>query len=377
MKQLVDPLLKITLTSAMFFNCVGSYARDGYLDILDASYIPNEKTYIGITNMPRLINQGAAGICYAATAAVLIDESYCSRKNIEDCKNLPDKKRASVLDITRFSMDLRDKKTKQGDKIDISDKFNYEGLYFGANGAFVSQLLTNTGSVTHEACAPLSQTLSQNPDAYLAQKEEFAMWDDFKNTYLKYKKTGKDAASYASQEAERLKAQYPLKAPVDQIIEGFSLDTYEKFLDKLLIPEDCWDIKHQVKIPFDMDYYPKRDLDNKKIKINYQSAINKIKEILISKHPIGVGYCSQNPLKAKTMSECGSLSHSAVIHGYRQSCNRKNQCVEELQIQNSWGEEWQRSHNNGWVVAKKFIDRTYYQPQMLFWFHEPPQRYRW
>ena len=62
--------------------------------------------------------------------------------------------------------------------------------------------------------------------------------------------------------------------------------------------------------------------------------------------------------------------HALVITGIRKMCNIKGNCVQSLKLQNSWGIAWQKAHDDGWVDAKIFLDRTFYEPFSISWFQK-------
>ena len=57
--------------------------------------------------------------------------------------------------------------------------------------------------------------------------------------------------------------------------------------------------------------------------------------------------------------ECKSV-HSVVISGYKKVCTKDSKpvCKDVFKIHNSWGAEWQRMNNDGWVDADAFTQNT-------------------
>lgn len=323
--------------------------------------------------MPPLINQGSAGICYAAVASVMLNQAKCTEEGITDCKRMPDSKRFSTLDLTRFNRDLRKEHSDaklNPDEIDISDRFNYEGLSLnnGSAGALILYRALRANTSIKESCAPLSQTLSKNNNIRIARQEEMAMWEEIKATYSSYLSKGPQKSEFAKSAADHLKERYNFVASTEDIYNGFAEGSYEKFIDRLLIPDNCWDFKNFVSLKgrWEVKIFPESTTSN------FPNTIKKIKSILLQQRPISVSYCLQptqnhNNFKSCISKDDSSNGHEAVIYGYRRSCKSKNNCVDELRIQNSWGDLWQKMHNDGWVDAKKLLDRTYYERQSLSW----------
>lgn len=84
---------------------------------------------------------------------------------------------------------------------------------------------------------------------------------------------------------------------------------------------------------------------------------DKIKEVLKSGKPVlypGMCVISESPEKCNKGG-----GHSLVISGYKKVCDaNKANCKELLKIHNSWGKEWQRKNNDGWVEADPIIQNV-------------------
>lgn len=342
-----------------------------------------------VVNMPRVLSQDEAGICYAFTAKVLFDHANCVSRGIKECAADSNDKTASVLDIVRFRSDLVEQyneeikrknveRKKKGlpplepikaDDIDQTDRFNYEGLSLDSGGdtAYALQNMLKVGSVAKESCAPFDQMVSQLQDPYQAKAVNDKMWADFKKQFEAVRSGKLDA----NQATKRLKADYCLKTPEADILAAFGEEAYDKFLDKLLVPDQCWDIKNSTSLKGDwgMDIFPRKDTP--KGDRNYKNALNKIKGSLGSGQPVGIQFCSEEPLKTKNIKGCAQgFGHSVVISGYQRMCDAKNVCKDVVKVQNSWGKSWQEQNNDGWVDAKVLLDRTFYEPQSLVWLRQ-------
>lgn len=348
-----------------------SWAAFG-LNPFGPEYKPQAGTVLQVTNMPRVRTQDSIGLCYSFVASTMIDEANCYANKVADCSSVPDADKASPLDMARYAQELPA-------DADDTDRFNYEGLQEGGsavfalyNGAFRTQ------SIVRESCAPFDQVVSRIEDPHQAQQVELAMWKKFENTYNAYKRKQKECAQcaieYATAAADDIKQNFNIKASNQEILKAFAEDTYGKFLDKVLVPDQCWDLKNNMSLKgkWNLEVYPPAQEG----KSNYAKTLAKIKEVLGKKRPLTLEFCTQAPLAVKSQKECGDImkdgqrvgeGHGVIIKGYRRVCNSKNQCYDALQVHNSWGESWQKNNDDGWVDAKELLDRSFYEPTTLSW----------
>lgn len=353
-----------------------SWAAFG-LNPFGPEFKPQENTLAQITNMPRVRTQDSIGLCGAMVAATIIDEANCVYKKVENCAAVPDKDKTSPLDMSRYFQGPANGK-------DDTDPFNYEGLLMGGSPALaIYQSGIRARTTIRESCAPFDQVVAGVKDPQQARDLELAMWKKFENSFNNIKREEKKCAQcaieMATATAKDIKENYKIKASNEEILRAFAEGTYEKFLDKLLVPEECWDPKQMIGLrgKWNFNIYPEKDAG----KSNYEKTIAKIKEVLGKKRPLSFSYCAQEPLKAKTIDACQGPSsnpadlgggHALVIKGYRRVCNSKNQCYDAVQVHNSWGESWQNSNDDGWVDARALLDRSFYEPGRLTWL-EPKQ----
>lgn len=341
------------------------------LNPVGGDYKPQEGSQLQVTNMPKVRTQDSIGICYSFVASTLIDEANCVANKISNCASMSDELKASPLDMARYSQNLPS-------DADDTDRFNYEGLSEGGSAPFA---LYNSAfrvqSVVKESCAPFDQVVAKIKDPARAQQIELEMWQKLKNAFNAYKRKEKECAQcaleMATATANDIKQNFNLKASNQEILKAFAENSYSKFLDKILVPDKCWDLENQIRLKGNWSIltYPQTDK-----KSNYDDAIKKIKEVLSKKRPLGLGFCTQTPLKVRSTDECGKImkngepsgeGHAIVIKGYRRVCNSQNKCYDALQVQNSWGESWQNSNADGWVDAKELLDRSFYEPGSLVW----------
>lgn len=352
------------------------FAADG-LNPFKFQYAVEPGTQAQVTNMPRVRSQDSFGICYAFAASVLFDEANCVRKEMPDCASTSDNDKVSPVDLARYSVNL------DRNEYDISDRDSYEGLKEGGSAALA---LYNARTVQHsasEACAPFDQLVSRSQSPKEAQKIELAMWKRFQDSYEAYKKKSKECAAcgleYATAKSQELKDQFNLRTSNQEILQAFAQETYEKFLDRLLVPEECWEFKKGLSLlgGWDIKTYPQLGE-----KSDYNKMLAMIKKNLANKRPMAFALCTQDPLTVKSIKECNEATnasgtitgfgHEVVIKGYRRVCKvnagkTTKECYDAVQVQNSWGQSWQNENDDGWVDAKQFLDRSFYEKQTLTW----------
>lgn len=359
-----------TFIFGLFFS-MDVFAAYG-LEPVPQDLLKDSSGVLNVPNMPKVRTQDTLGICYSFVAATLLNEANCVAKKTPDCSKVPDTELISPLDAARFS-------AKLDEDADQSDRFNYEGLSEGGSGALTVYNALRAQAMVKESCAPFDQVVSKAKDPVEAQKLELSMWKKFKDSYESYKKKSKECANcgleYATAKSEELRENFNLKATNQDVLDAFAQETYAKFLDKLLVPDHCWDFKNQlsVKGSWSVKQFPEGGK-----KSDYNNTITKIKEVLGKKRPMSLGFCAQNPkVTVKSVKACGEIrdaagnvagaGHEVVIKGYRKVCKSDGSCYEALQVQNSWGESWQNSNSDGWVDARVLLDRSFYESGALTW----------
>ncbi|MNH14364.1 hypothetical protein D3C79_739550 [compost metagenome] len=253
--------------------------------------------------------------------------------------------------------------------IDVTDRFNYEGLNWnGGDTAWVLQHALMTGSVVLDKCAPFDQLVSQGGDLEQVMRDDIKFWKYISSLYQKVN-TGKKKASDAVQE---LMASKRFITPQGDMEYAFEDKSYSGFLDKLLVPDKCWDGRYQAKLKGDwaLDTWPKKgQLKGVPIPKRYTLGVAVIKELLAKKVPVALQFCAQPSLTAKNIKTCNKAGHSVVLTGFRQICDSRQVCRDSFKVHNSWGETWQKLNDDGWIDARKLLDRTFYEAQTLTWMY--------
>lgn len=356
----------------LFLLCHQVFAALG-MDPVPRDLLADKSTVIEVGSMPRVRSQDTFGICYSFVAATLLDQANCVTKGVESCSSVPDSEKNSPLDMARYGSFL-----SAHSGLDSTDRFSYMGINEGGSVAVALYNALEVNATVKESCAPFDHVVAKAQSPLEVQKLEQAMWKKFRDSYESYQKKIKECANcgleYATAKAQELRENYNLKTTNKDILQAFAQDTYGKFLDRLLIPEECWESENNLtaKGKWEVKEYPQKGK-----KSDYASTISQIKELLTKRRPVSVGFCAQEKVSVKSIAECGSIkdgsgnisgaNHAVIIKGYRKVCRSANDCYEALQIQNSWGESWQTANSDGWVDAKTLLDRSFYEWGALTW----------
>lgn len=313
-----------------------------------------------VSNMAPVKSQDSLGICYSFAAATVIDTVRCKATGV-NCQSLPAEKSASTLDLARFgiSSDM-DPSVHSADSI-----YGFNGIYEGGSPFNVLHRLLRTKSYASEKCAPFDQIVNKSTSHAQNLQMLNASWGRLKQSYSKYKSKEKScptcAADFASTAIDDIRQDFDLKANNTQALKAFAEESYEKFLDKLLVPEECHNPRKMLRFGSGLkaEYFPKENQSN-----YFNETIAVIKNVLKADLPLTLGFCLDEPFSG--MAKCQN-AHAVVVTGYRKFCKGPNNCREALKIQNSWGQQWQKDNDDGWVDAKDILDRSSYNQGMVSW----------
>ncbi|MCY1392132.1 hypothetical protein D9M71_69930 [compost metagenome] len=351
---------------------------EGTFELIPREYRARPDSILQIDNMPRVRSQGGLGFCYSFVAATLIDEANCSARNVANCAAVPDSEKASVLDLARFGR-------KPADNADRAQRLSYSGLRYGGNpeeSLYNGAIRAN--AIVRESCAPFerltSDIRSRRVATILDIRNISAIEKAYRRVHPQVARCGNCAAVAIDHAIHEIRRRYDLAVSDRGLAAAFEQDSYSKFLDRLLIPEACRTPDNFMRLVggWQIANYPDR-LDGKS---EYYRLLAKIREVLASKRPLGINFCAEDNLRATSMKSCGKISvngrasgygHTAVITGYRLVCTKEGRCRDSLQIVNSWGEAWQAANDGGWIGARPLLDRTFYEPEAIFWL-EPAAR---
>lgn len=359
---------RFTFTLAFAFS-LNAHAQIYGFSSLPAEYNQGNSEVI-VKNMPPVRSQDSIGICYAFSAAALLEHSICKEEKL-DCSKISDSQRPSVLDLSRYAS-IPDATGKDaGDPNSYSKSIPDEMTF----GLVVLDSVFQTTTVSKESCAPFDHLVSkaQTPSAQSAT--ESAMWKHFESSYNNYKKKfakcEKCALDEATTTANELISNYNLKTTNTEILKAFAAKTFNEFLYQALVPSKCHRAAGRLSLFFgdkQLKSWPAKNGS----KTDYGKTIDKIKSVLSNDQPVMVNrFCTAKPATTecvhKTTNGDVAGGHSFVITGYRKLCNNSGKCKEALKVHNSWGQTWQDQNNDGWVDAAVLLEQTMYRHDSFAW----------
>jgi len=174
---------------------------------------------------------------------------------------------------------------------------------------------------------------------------------DLETMYNNKDKTEAGAAVCETCLLEQVNKTINSQANIDLIKEALKDKSFGEFLYTLTIG-NCEFIEFEPKP--EVGYFPQNKEEGKREKL-----LPKIKEVLATDNPVNIdGVCV---LRDEATGVCKG-KHSFVISGYKELCpDNKKECSPEerrylVKVHNSWGEDWQKDHNDGWVDAMPIIE---------------------
>ncbi|MFS4459479.1 hypothetical protein [Bdellovibrio sp. HCB2-146] len=305
-----------------------------------------------IANMPRVRSQDSLPICDSFSSATVLQYQICKINKIDNCAGV-----SRDLEISPLST-LAWTHTDKG--AGVHETRNHQNLNFYANAGGATDALSNSSksfTFISDACFPIDQlanSFGDNADDRIRNVVE-----KIEKEYMRAKTESgycEDCLKGAALEMGITTSLEDLRSKVSASKEQD--DTPAEFLYRLML-KGC--TKGQISLrpsktpKFNM-FPPSKD--------SYTGLINKIKEVLSSKNPLTFdGVCLQYEGK-----KCVK-GHSVVISGYRKVCKQnsdcKTECREVLKVQNSWGADWQKQNDDGWVDAKSLLSYVTDNPDLM------------
>ena len=265
--------------------------------------------------------------------------------------------RSSPFDLARYG-DIKDDDPNQKSASSF-------GIGKGGWGASALQRVQEVAKYyVTEQCAPFSQIVNKSTSYEQNVKLLEGSWNRLHNLYDSYKKK-QDCPTCLTEitatAKDKISQDFDLKASNEQILKAFAEDTYEKFLDKLLIPEQCRDPKKMMIVSTNLKThsFPPDNTTS-----NFSDASKILIDTLKKDIPVQMGFCMDDQFQS--YKNCKN-AHSVVISGFRKFCKSPDDCRISLKVQNSWGQQWQDKNDGGWVDAKTILDRTSYSQNTLSW----------
>lgn len=315
-----------------------------------------------VPNMPAIRDQHQAPLCYTYAAAVLIEHAICREDHL-DCKALSSERRPSVLDLSKFAVDVK----TIGRGIAPTDAREYPKTIVTTATidrtllplVVLDNLFTSGGMIAKESCAPAEQYFARDPE--LLQRLAFH-WV----AHERLRRTNRvSAAEYAASASLEIEALVQNSSASD-LIAAFGAKSQGEYFYQVLVPKKCARAANVVQFYTankQLEYWPR----NGEV-AQYATSLRTIKGVLTTKVPVVLSVCTLRQATKECANEDGSetRAHAIAVSGFRRAC-KESQCIDALKVHNSWGETWQREHGDGWVDARDLLGHLSFFPGAIGW----------
>lgn len=339
-----------------------------------------------VANMPRVRSQDSMPICSSMASATIAQFQICKSLRIANCSRVDRENEVSPFSTLAWTHT----NTGQG----VPELQNHENIqmYGKTQGAAVDALRNakKDALFVSDSCFPLDQFANEyevgdDPDKNRENEIKVQnIFDKIAENYKKYQARNKTEGQFCEECAAISGAALKLRitSTADEIkahMDDSKGLNASQFLYNLTLGmcKDGVAIEPSPKFEmFPTDFKKAKKLATKNGSkevpdFNYNALIKKIKTVLSSKNPVAFdGVC----LKYEG-NKCVT-GHSVVISGYRKVCKDSScgtECRDIIKVQNSWGEDWQKRNNDGWVDAKTLMsyvtEDASRMENVLSWYH--------
>ncbi len=345
--------MKCYIFLTILWSSVSFAAVENRLLSLDKTAFPLSTVESSLTNTPRVRTQGAFNVCYGFSSATVAQYFLCNYgvKKVQQCSSVPAKQEISPLSMVGFSN--RTRKDAPGGFIS-----NHYNIKFGGVAAASLSNMSTAGMGLAESCYPFDPLAQKYGND---EKAADQMLERVKNLYEsnKGKTEGQVCLDCISKVVQE---DLQTNANITDIKNALKLQSFEEFLYAITLGKNkngCEDVVELEPSPV-FKAYPA--LDDVK-QATSDEIVSKAREVLKLGYPLALdGIC---PIYEN--GKCKGL-HSVVITGFREQCTAdKKKCKKVLRIQNSWGEEWQRKNDDGWIDAETILGSKNWGPGTLTW----------
>lgn len=323
-------LFTSTLAQAETVSCFATVDSNVYASSTVDSNLPN---------LPRVRNQGGFNACVGYASACVAQYYQCNfgKPGIIPCSQVESKRELSPLAMLGLA-NRTDERSADG------DLGNHNNIKFGGAGEAALGNISNFGSALAESCYPFDQVVNKYGNDPTAST---AMLDRLRSLYSKNKgKTEGDICFDCINKA----VQEDLKTDTNiaDIKLALKEKTFAEFLYSVTLGKNRDNCPDVVEIKPDSKF---NSFPAKNDKVKPEALIGKIREVLKTGYPLLLdGIC---PIKIN--GKCTGR-HSLAITGYREQCTKdKTKCRKVVRVQNSWGEDWQKQYDDGWIDAETLL----------------------
>ncbi len=305
-------------------------------------YVLAKDSLIEINNLPVLHPQDGLPTCCSHAAVTLWTQTACRINPKLDCAKLTASQIPSALSLAALAEEGPAVVLKKNNPLSIEQ---LHGLKYILDQASVSAM------VFADSCFPFDQFVARfnKGDKYEKARASREVFIKLKKEYEKTKLE----ATYSCIEClnKELQEDFGISADIQKITEALKEQNFDRFLHKILLGSCAYFIK------FRSPNYRLWPEAKTKEPIEIDATILKIKELLNQKMAVGMDVCPYETPKGNTQS-CRGGSHCLVVTGYQKVCKSNGDCRELFQVQNSWGLDWQRENNNGWIDAETLLNHS-------------------
>lgn len=293
---------------------------------------------IEIENMPAYKTQSDLGECKAYSLAAILQQ-YVNTKwksDIPDPKNPPADMAISYFGLMAY--------TNQNKLQENSLQF----LQINGNKMreVIDNLSKNGNRLILENCKNfenLTKEFSLNGKKGLEKRDDFLNYS--KEIFQNLKSINEQNIKDYTQEINKLNEFVNLGFNQKTLKKALTKNIYDEFLYTLFF-DDCK--KENFPSGFRAAIFP---LDS--MNVTYQDIkLQVIKGLNIGKPVLFPSLCA-----SQNIGEICNETHSLVISGFKK-VKYGNTQKDVLKIHNSWGEEWQKKNNDGWIDADTFVNNT-------------------
>lgn len=325
---------------------LSSFARDWDIQFLGLTPQNTENLEISnktvIKDQPAIRDQDGLGTCYAMAATTLFDQ-YCMTDG--NCGHNKEAYIAALHILSNAGKANGLTNSISGGHTIETLKIIQEKILKDQNFKFIA-----------ESCAPY-EAIEEDENELEAQwyTEGTKKLESLREIYNSVRQ-GEDLSSC---DQEYFRRNYQSQVTNAELLElyrktiGFSFNT---FLETILIPKKCKEQSgHSVPL-FSIGQFP----SNSKL---YNYKTEDIRNVLINKFNenkmVSVSLCVDHRSCLKEVEDiedcpqnfqtrnCGP--HALNLAGARKVCKTPTICSYQYKIHNSWGEDHQKSHDDGWV----------------------------
>lgn len=296
---------------------------------------------IVIANMPSYKTQDDIGDCKAFSLATVVQQYTCDKwkSDIPDCKNPPADSAISYMGMMAYTNQI------PGQENTLQpNQGNGRGM-----AEIIDDLSKSGNRLILDSCKPfdtLVNNFSLNGKNGLEKRDKF--FNYLKKMYdVRKSKTEADIADCPECIAE-INKDSGLNVNLVNLKKALSKETYDKFLYSLFF-EGCK--MENFPSGFRAASFPldSMNVTPSEVKAQIIKGLKQARPVLFP------SLC----VSQDKGDECKS-GHSVVISGYKKVCQSGSvtNCKDVLKLHNSWGSEWQRMNNDGWVDADALVQNT-------------------